>query len=50
MKELEKDIPSMTIEETNAWVLLTALYTDIYIEVLKENRTITSRDQVITSA
>jgi hypothetical protein len=32
------------IEETKAWILLTALYMDIRTEVLKENRTITSRD------
>jgi hypothetical protein len=40
----------MIIEETKAWILLTALYTDICTEVLKENRIITSRDQVITLA
>jgi hypothetical protein len=34
----------MTMKETKAWILLTALYIDIYMEVLKKNRTITSRD------
>jgi hypothetical protein len=50
IEELEKDIPAMTIEETKAWTLLTALHPDTRNEVLKENRNITSRAQVIASA
>ena len=50
IEELEKDIPPMTLEETKAWTLLTALHPDTRTEVLKENKTISSRDQVIASA
>jgi hypothetical protein len=34
----------MIIEEIKAWILLTTLYMDIRTEVLKENRTIISKD------
>jgi hypothetical protein len=50
IEELEKDIPPMTVEETKAWTLLNALHPDTRTEVLKEHRTITSRDQVIAAA
>jgi hypothetical protein len=50
IEELEKDILAMTIKETKAWTLLTALHPDTRNEVLKENRNITSRAQVIASA
>jgi hypothetical protein len=47
---LEQDIPTLSIEELRAWTLLNCLRDDIRKEVLRENRTISSREQVITSA
>lgn len=47
---LEQDIPALSTEELRAWTLLNCLRDDIRKEVIRENRTISSREQVITSA
>jgi hypothetical protein len=50
IEELEQDIPALSTEELRAWTLLNCLRGDIRREVLRENRTISSREQVIASA
>ena len=50
IENLEKDIPEMSEQEKRAWQLLACLSPGIRREVLKENRTITSREQVIAAA
>jgi hypothetical protein len=50
IEELEKDIPAQTEQEKKAWQLLNSLAPAIRREVMKENKTITSRDQVIAAA
>jgi Zinc knuckle len=50
IESLERDIPPLSQEEIKAWTLLNALKPETRREVLKENKTITSRDQVIAAA
>ncbi|KAL9104530.1 MAG: hypothetical protein Q9187_008890 [Circinaria calcarea] len=50
IESLEEDIPEQTREEQRAWVLLNALKSELRSAVLREERTIESRQQVITSA
>ena len=47
---LERDIPEWTERERKAWSLLNALDQDLRKEVMKENKSITSREQVIAAA
>jgi hypothetical protein len=44
VEELEEDIPEMGIEESRAWVLLNGLRPAIRTGVLRETRTISSRE------
>ena len=50
MKSLERDIPNWDAETRRAWELLNALRPDIRREVMRENKDIVSRDQIIASA
>jgi hypothetical protein len=50
IEELEEDIPEMGIDEQRAWVLLNGLRPAIRTGVLRENKTITSRAQVLSAA
>jgi hypothetical protein len=50
VEELEEDIPEMGIEESRAWVLLNGLRPAIRTGVLRETRTISSREQVLSAA
>ncbi len=48
---LERDIPvDWTERERKAWFLLNSLLPDLRKEVMKENKSITSREQVIAAA
>jgi hypothetical protein len=47
---LERDIPNWDVETQRAWTLLNALRPDIRREVMRENKDIVSRDQIIASA
>jgi hypothetical protein len=50
IENLEQDIPPMTEDERRAWVLLNALRPALRAEVIRENKEITSREQVLASA
>lgn len=50
LDELEEDIPDMSQEETRAWSLLNGLRGEVRSGVLREEREIRSREQVIASA
>jgi hypothetical protein len=50
VEELEEDLLSLTPSEERAWRMLNALRPEIRREVLRENKTITSREQVIVAA
>lgn len=50
IEELERDIPVQTETERKAWLLLNSLTTETRREVMRENKLITSREQVISSA
>jgi hypothetical protein len=50
IENLEQDIPLMTEDERRAWVLLNALRPALRAEVIRENKEITSREQVLASA
>ena len=50
IEELEKDIPAWDLQRKEAWDLLNGLRPEIRIEVLRENKDITSRAQVIAAA
>jgi len=50
VEELEEDLLSLTPGEERAWRMLNALRPEIRREVLRENKTITSREQVIVAA
>ena len=50
IENLEQDIPPMTTQERRAWTLLNALKPAIRAEVIRENRTITTREAVLVSA
>ena len=50
IEQLERDIPEQTKEERQAWSLLNSLTPELRREVLREQKTITSRDQVSASA
>lgn len=47
---LERDIPEWTERERKAWFLLNSLQPDLRKEVMKENKVITSREQVVSAA
>ena len=49
-EELEEDLLSLTPGEERAWRMLNALRPEIKREALRENKTITSREQVIVAA
>jgi hypothetical protein len=50
VEELEEDLLSLTPSEERAWRMLNALRPEIRHDVLRENKTITSREQVIVAA
>lgn len=50
IEELEEDIPEMSQEEQRAWILLNGLRPSIRSGVLRENRTVASRAQVLSAA
>lgn len=50
VEELEEDLLALSPGEQRAWRMLNALRPEIRREVLRENRTITSREQVIIAA
>lgn len=50
IESLERDVPRLTREEQLAWCLLNALRPDTRIEVLRENKEINSREQVLAAA
>jgi hypothetical protein len=50
IEQLERDIPEQTKQERSAWSLLNSLHPEIRREVMRENKEITSRDQVIAAA
>ena len=50
VEELEEDLLALSPGEERAWRMLNALRPEIRREVLRENRTITSREQVIVAA
>ena len=50
IEQLERDIPEWTKEERDAWSFLNSLSPDLRREVLREQKEITSRDQVSASA
>jgi hypothetical protein len=47
VEELEEDWPILTLEEDKAWRLLNSLRPELRHEVLRENKAITSREQVV---
>ena len=50
IEELEEDILEMSKEEQRAWTLLNGLRAPIRSGVLRENRTVTSRAQILAAA
>jgi hypothetical protein len=50
IEQLERDIPEQTKQEREAWYLLNSLHPEIRREVMRENKEITSREQVIAAA
>jgi Zinc knuckle len=50
LDELEEDIPEMSYEEQRAWSLLNGLRREVRSGVLREEREIRSREQVIAAA
>jgi hypothetical protein len=50
VEELEEDLLTLSPSEERAWRMLNALRPEIRREVLRENRIITSREQVIVAA
>lgn len=50
LEELEEDIPEMSVEETRAWALLNGLRLEVRSAVLRDEREIRSREQVIAAA
>jgi SOS response regulatory protein OraA/RecX len=50
LEELEEDIPEMSHEVAQAWSLLNGLRSEVRSGVLREEREIRSREQVIAAA
>jgi hypothetical protein len=50
IEELEEDVPEMTEEQQRAWTLLNGLRPDVRSSVLREEREIRSREQIIAAA
>lgn len=51
LEEFEEDIPdSLTVEQQRAWTLLNALRSDLRVAVLREERAIHTRAQVVAAA
>jgi hypothetical protein len=50
IEELEEDVPELSIEQQRAWTLLNALQPDLRAAVLREERVIRTRGQVISTA
>src|SRR5204863_2100964 len=50
IEQLERDVPEQTKEVREAWTFLNSLSPELRREVLREQNTITSRDQVSASA
>jgi hypothetical protein len=50
LDELKEDIPEMSYEEQRAWSLLNSLRREVRSGVLREEREICSREQMITAA
>ena len=49
LNELDDDLSEMTHEEWRAWELLNDLQFEIWCKIMRENKTITSWEQVITA-
>jgi hypothetical protein len=49
VKELKEDWPTLTLKKDKAWRLLNNLRPKLRREILRENKTITSREQVVAS-
>jgi hypothetical protein len=50
IEELEEDIPELSVEQQRAWALLNALQHELRAAVLREERVIRTRGQVISTA
>jgi hypothetical protein len=50
VKKLKKDWPTLTPEKNKAWRLLNSLRSELRRKVLRENKTITSREQIVVFA
>jgi hypothetical protein len=50
VEELKENWPTLTLKKDKAWRLLNSLRPKLRREVLRENKTITSKEQVVTSA
>jgi hypothetical protein len=50
IEQLERDIPEQTKQEREAWYLLNSLHPEIRREVMRENKEIRSREQIIAAA
>jgi hypothetical protein len=50
VENLESDIPKLTEEERSAWAFLNALSPELRTEVIRENKEIKTREQVVASA
>jgi hypothetical protein len=47
---MEEDVPELSVEQSRAWALLNALQPELRTAVLREERAIQSRGQVVTTA
>jgi hypothetical protein len=50
IEELEEDVPELSVEQQRAWTLLNALQSDLRTAVLREERVIRTRGQVVSTA
>jgi Zinc knuckle len=50
IEELEEDVPELSAEQQRAWTLLNSLQLELRAAVLREERTIRTRGQVISTA
>jgi hypothetical protein len=50
LEELEEDIPILSVEQLRAWTLLNSLRLDLRVAVLREERVISTRTQVVATA
>jgi hypothetical protein len=50
LKKIKKNIFKMLYKETHIWSLLNRLHTEVYNRVLRKERKIRSREQIIAAA